>query len=863
MKLSIKAGKTSQTINVFVADSSSTTGAGLTGLAYNSAGLTAYYCRPQAAAASITLATLAAVTSSWSSGGFKEIDSTNMPGWYRFDIPNAVIAAGVDSVAIHLKGATNMAPLPIEIELVAYDPQDTVRLGLTALPNAAAEAAGGLYTRGSGAGQIAQDANGRISTNVVALLGTNWLTPSVAGTPDVNAKQIGGTAQTGLDLGGNWTAARAAKVDNLDATISSRSTLTQTQVTGGAYALNSASFAFNAALDFTTTQKAATVARVTLVDNLTTYTGNTPQTGDSYARIGATGSGLTSLAPASTALSTATWTNTLATNLAATNTTVATNLDAAISSRMATYTQPTGFLAATFPATVASTTNITAGTITNVTNLTNLPSIPANWITAAGITAGALNGKGDWLLSSSYTAPLDAAGIRTAVGLGAANLDLQLNSIYTVAGLVQSKTDNLPLTPASSSDCITAAGVRAAIGMSSANLDTQLATLASYIDTEVGAIYTRIGAPTGVSVSADIAAVQANVGNIQTRIPASLGANGNIKADIQDVLGAASAGAAGYMGVDWSKIINQSSVVNLLQTTFLTTQATLQVNVTQWAGEPVLSQTDGVPVVSVIRYYDVGTDGYRYYPAGFANTPAAPAAAGDCITAAGVRAAVGMAEADLDSQLDAIYTTQQTSLANQIVMDTKLNNIKVDTAAILDDTGTTGVIIAGGSGAALVAATAAQITVDHGSGSYIRNTEPPTAAQIWGYDSRTLTSGGGGGGATAAEVWEYAERTLTSGGGLTAAEVWEYADRTLTPAALDSIMAATGLESGRYLDTNGNPVTQINLRQAIALLLAYSLGDRSGIGTRSIISKLAGETVQIEAERISQSVIEASGTVPV
>jgi hypothetical protein len=39
-------------------------------------------------------------------------------------------------------------------------------------------------------------------------------------------------------------------------------------------------------------------------------------------------------------------------------------LDAAITSRMATYTQPTGFLAATFPTTVASTTNITDATVT-------------------------------------------------------------------------------------------------------------------------------------------------------------------------------------------------------------------------------------------------------------------------------------------------------------------------------------------------------------------------------------------------------------------------------------------------------------------------------------------------------------------
>lgn len=38
----------------------------------------------------------------------------------------------------------------------------------TALPNAAAEAAGGLFTRGTGAGQINQDANGRVDTRAVA-----------------------------------------------------------------------------------------------------------------------------------------------------------------------------------------------------------------------------------------------------------------------------------------------------------------------------------------------------------------------------------------------------------------------------------------------------------------------------------------------------------------------------------------------------------------------------------------------------------------------------------------------------------------------------------------------------------------------
>jgi hypothetical protein len=52
---------------------------------------------------------------------------------------------------------------------IAPDFQDAVRFGLTALPNANAEAAGGLYTRGSGAGQINQNANGQVDARAVAL----------------------------------------------------------------------------------------------------------------------------------------------------------------------------------------------------------------------------------------------------------------------------------------------------------------------------------------------------------------------------------------------------------------------------------------------------------------------------------------------------------------------------------------------------------------------------------------------------------------------------------------------------------------------------------------------------------------------
>lgn len=128
-KISVKVATTSLTVNLFIQDSSSTTGAGLTGLAFNTASLVAYYALPAAAAVSITLATQT-TTGAYSSGGFVEISSANMPGWYRFDVPNAAIASGRFS-SIHFKGATNMAPLPLEIELTGWDNQDATAGGLS------------------------------------------------------------------------------------------------------------------------------------------------------------------------------------------------------------------------------------------------------------------------------------------------------------------------------------------------------------------------------------------------------------------------------------------------------------------------------------------------------------------------------------------------------------------------------------------------------------------------------------------------------------------------------------------------------------------------------------------------------------
>jgi hypothetical protein len=120
-KIKIKEATTSKLARIFVQDSSSTTGAGLTGLVYNSASLTSYWiAEGDASATSITLATMTVGT--WASGGFKEVDATNMPGVYEIGLPDVCVdATSEGSVVVMLKGATNMAPVLLELELDGID----------------------------------------------------------------------------------------------------------------------------------------------------------------------------------------------------------------------------------------------------------------------------------------------------------------------------------------------------------------------------------------------------------------------------------------------------------------------------------------------------------------------------------------------------------------------------------------------------------------------------------------------------------------------------------------------------------------------------------------------------------------------
>jgi hypothetical protein len=116
MKLSLDKGTTDQSVYIFIQDNTVSTGAGKTGLTFETAGLSCYYVREGGTPTQIVLATQT-VDGTHSDGGFVEVDATNMPGLYRLDLPDAVCATGADNVIVSVQGASGGAPVLLEIQL--------------------------------------------------------------------------------------------------------------------------------------------------------------------------------------------------------------------------------------------------------------------------------------------------------------------------------------------------------------------------------------------------------------------------------------------------------------------------------------------------------------------------------------------------------------------------------------------------------------------------------------------------------------------------------------------------------------------------------------------------------------------------
>jgi hypothetical protein len=122
--------KTSRSLPVFIADTTSTTGGGLSGVTHSSSGLVLEYRRQnQSTWTSVT--PVSKTLGTYVSGGI--VADGSLAGAYEVDFPDAAFAsaAGVEWVALRIRGVANMLPVLIEIELDAVDYQDSAAFGLS------------------------------------------------------------------------------------------------------------------------------------------------------------------------------------------------------------------------------------------------------------------------------------------------------------------------------------------------------------------------------------------------------------------------------------------------------------------------------------------------------------------------------------------------------------------------------------------------------------------------------------------------------------------------------------------------------------------------------------------------------------
>jgi hypothetical protein len=626
MKQEVLLGQTDYTVLVKIR---TTAGAAATGL--TEASIDIAYARVETdndvTTNDVTPASLSALTDAHSDWGFKEISATDHPGLYRLDIADAVFASGAWSAVVTITG-TGLDPADLEFVLIAFNPRDAVRLGLTALPNAAAEAAGGLFTRGSGAGQINQQANGQI---------------------DANVERLVNVAQSAADL-------KDFADDGYDPS----------------------------------TNK---VQGVVLVDTLTTYTGNTPQTGDAFARLGA---------PAGASVS-------------ADIADVEGKVDD-LESRLGTPSDlGSGATVAANLADIEAQTDNLPGIETKIDTIDDLLDTEvAAIISALSSLATAVNTIDDLLDTEVQTIITMLTGIVPVNGtIGATGNDtthLHLaglaygddgpNSMLLLikdvsTGIFVSRwiedfantgdlatVSTLPFTPEASVDQywllpvradvtggsgLDAAGVRAALGMANADLDTQLSTIDNLVDD----LESRVGTPSnlggGATLSANLADIEAQTDDIGvagaglTAVPDPAG--------VTTLLARLTAARAGYLDN-----INNATLAAAVFPTDPADQS-LVIAATNAIASAIsalnnLSQAD---IRTAVGLSSANLDTQLGDLPTNAELATALAAADDAVLAAiaalnnispaGVRAAIGLASANLDTQLGDLPTNAELAAA--------------------------------------------------------------------------------------------------------------------------------------------------------------------------------------------------------
>ena len=328
MKRKITAGLTSVSLPIFIADTTSTTGGGLSGVTHASSGLVIEYRR--AGQSSWTSEPPAAKTlGTYVSGGI--VADGSLAGAYEVDFPNAAFAAGARFVVCRVRGVANMLPVLIEVELDAVDyqtdafgavkptvagrtldvstggeagidlanvgsPTSTLNLSNTTvgnLTNLPAIPNNWLTAAGIAANAIT---DAKIASNAFtsAKFADAFLTAAKIATDAITAAKIAADAVAEIQSGLATSLSLAATQTTIESAIAGVQSDTNDIQTRLPAALVGGRMAANAEVVGDKTGYSLT--------NLTVSSGTTlaagthqPQTGDSFARIGANGAGLTSI----------------------------------------------------------------------------------------------------------------------------------------------------------------------------------------------------------------------------------------------------------------------------------------------------------------------------------------------------------------------------------------------------------------------------------------------------------------------------------------------------------------------------------------------------------------------------------------
>jgi hypothetical protein len=132
-------------------------------------------------------------------GTVTEVNGSTMKGVYYYELTTGEIdTLGQIVFCVGPQfGDGEMEFREIVVHIVAFDPFDAVRLGLTALPNAVASAAGGLPTAGTGTNQISL-AGGRAKADVVYWNAGAVAVPASVGYPLIDLDRWRGSTPNSL-----------------------------------------------------------------------------------------------------------------------------------------------------------------------------------------------------------------------------------------------------------------------------------------------------------------------------------------------------------------------------------------------------------------------------------------------------------------------------------------------------------------------------------------------------------------------------------------------------------------------------------------------------------------------------------------